>query len=154
MTEEKIIRARDLMTRDLITVGPKATIQEVAKLLVEHNISGLPVVDAQQKLLGIISEGDLLHKEVFPKTPDMLNILGAIIYYNGVTEYRKAFRKMLASTAEEIMTSRVISVDETADLSAIGELMLEHHIKRIPVVKDGVLVGIVGRNDMLRLLVE
>ncbi|MGL5270383.1 MAG: CBS domain-containing protein [Selenomonadaceae bacterium] len=154
MAAETVIRAKDIMAKKLITVGPKETVQEVARLLVEHNISGVPVVDETGKLLGIISEGDLLHKEVAPKLPNMLNILGAIIFYNGVKEYKTAFQKMLASTAEEIMTKRVVSVAEDADISEIGELMLEHHIKRVPVVREGILVGIIGRNDMMRLLLE
>lgn len=149
-----VIRAGDIMTTDLIVVGPDATIGEIAKLLVENHISGLPVVDENKKVLGIISEGDLLHKEVFPKTPDVLNILGALIYYNGVKAYRQAFRKMMASTAAELMTEKVVTVQESADLSEIGELMLEHHIKRVPVIKDGRLVGMIGRSDIVRLLVE
>ena len=100
--------AKDIMTRDVITVGPKATVREIAEILVEHKISGLPVVDGEGRVLGMVSEGDLMHKEIAPKLPDALSILGAIIYYSGLKEYQEAFRKMAASTAEEIMTAKVI----------------------------------------------
>lgn len=154
MSEEKTIRAQDIMSRQPVTVGPKASIQDIVKLLIENDISGIPVVDDEDRLLGIISESDLLHKEVVPTIPDAINILGAIIYYNGVKEYRESFRKMMASTAEEIMTKKVISVNEEADLSEIGQRMIEHHIKRLPVLREGVLVGIISRTDMIRLLLE
>ena len=101
--------AKDIMTRDVITVGPKATVREIAEILVEHKISGLPVVDGEGRVLGLVSEGDLMHKEIAPKLPDALSILGAIIYYSGLKEYQEAFRKMAASTAEEIMTAKVIA---------------------------------------------
>jgi CBS domain-containing protein len=148
------MKARDIMADNLITVGPKTTIQEIAKILVENRISGVPVVGTDGKLLGIVSEGDLLHKEVVPRIPDALNILGAIVYYHGLKQYNEDFRKMIAFSAEEIMTKKVIVVDEDVDISEVGKLMIEHHIKRIPVVKAGNLVGMISRTDMIRTLIE
>jgi CBS domain-containing protein len=148
------MQAKDIMARDLVTIGPKTTIREIARILLKHKISGLPVVDEDGRVLGMVSEGDLLHKEVMPKMPDALNILGAIIYYNGLSEYKAAFKKMSAFTAEEIMTEKVISVQEDTDVSKVGEIMLEYHIKRVPVLSGTRLMGIISRSDIVRMLLE
>jgi len=146
------MQARDIMTQALITVGANTTIREMAEILVEHKISGLPVVDGQGKVIGMVSEGDLMQTKLAPKIPDALSILGAIIYYNGLKEYKEAFRKIAAATAEEIMTKKIIAVQAEEDISRVGQLMLEHHIKRVPVLEDTKLVGIISRSDMVKML--
>ena len=147
-----IMQAKDIMTHDPITVGPKTTVREIAELLINHKISGLPVVDDEGEVLGMVSEGDLMRKEIAPKAPEMLSILGAIIYYDGLKEYREAFRKMSATTTEEIMTSKVIAVQPDEDISQVGQLMLDHQIKRVPVLLDNRLVGIISRSDMVKMM--
>ena len=144
--------AKELMTKDVITVAPKTTIKELAEIIVNKNISGVPVVDADGMVIGLVSEGDLVRKEVAPKAPDILSILGAIVYYDGVQEYREAFRKVAATTAEEIMTEKVIAVQADDDVSKVGQLMMDHHIKRVPVLKGTKLVGIISRRDMVKML--
>lgn len=146
------MQAKDIMTAVPLTVGPKTTIEEIAKLLVANKISGLPVVAEDGTVLGIVSEGDLMQKEIAPKTPEVLSILGAIIYYNGLKEYQKAFRKMSATTAEEIMTDQVITVQSDEDVSQVGQLMLDHKIKRVPVLEGKKLVGIISRSDMVKMM--
>ena len=148
------MKAKDIMTHDPITIGPKTSIREIAEILTEHNISGLPVVGEDGSLLGIVSEGDLMRKEIAPKTPDVLSILGAIIYYNGLKEYQQAFRKMSATTAEEIMTARVVTVQQHEDVSQVGQIMLDHAIKRVPVLAGNQLVGIISRSDIVKMLLQ
>ncbi|MEX5284514.1 CBS domain-containing protein [Selenomonas sputigena] len=146
------MQARDIMTKDPITAKPGATIREVAEILVENKISGLPVVDENGVMLGIVSEGDLMRKKIAPKAPEILSVLGAIIYYDGLKEYREAFRKLSAVTAQEIMTKDVISVQPEEDVSKVGQLMLDHHVKRVPVLNGRRLVGIISRSDMVKML--
>ena len=146
------MKAKDIMTHDPITIGPKTNIREIAEILTTHNISGLPVVGEDGAVLGIVSEGDLMRKEIAPKTPDVLSILGAIIYYNGLKEYQQAFRKMSATTAEEIMTARVVTVQQHEDVSQVGQIMLDHAIKRVPVLAGNQLVGIISRSDIVKML--
>lgn len=93
-----------------------------------------------------------MHKEIAPKLPDALSILGAIIYYSGLKEYQEAFRKMAASTAEEIMTAKVIAVQLEDDVSQVGQIMLDKHIKRVPVLMGDKLAGIISRSDMVKML--
>ena len=148
------MKAKDIMTHDPITIGPKTNIREIAEILTTHNISGLPVVGEDGAVLGIVSEGDLMRKEIAPKTPDVLSILGAIIYYNGLKEYQQAFRKMSATTAEEIMTARVVTVQQHEDVSQVGQIMLDHAIKRVPVLAGNQLVGIISRSDIVKMLLQ
>lgn len=146
------MKAKDIMVQDVVTVKPGASIKEIAQVLISHRVSGVPVVDRLGKLVGIVSEGDLLHKEVVPRTPDAINILGAIIYYNGVERYNEDFKKMMARTAREIMSSHLITVTEDVEVNEIGKLMLEHNIKRVPVLRGSQMVGIISRADIIKTL--
>ena len=140
------------MTKDVISVKPDASIRELAELLLAKRISGVPVVDDSGALRGIVSEGDLMRKEIAPEVPDELCILGAVIYYNGLQEYKDAFRKFSAMTAKEIMTEKVLTVKENDDVSKVAKIMLDKHIKRLPVMDGVKLAGIVSRSDIVKML--
>lgn len=148
------MKAKDIMVRDVVTVKPGTPVREIAKVLVTHKVSGVPVVDRTGKIVGIVSEGDLLHKEVVPRIPDAINILGAIIYYNGVDRFNEDFKKMLARTAREIMSASLITVTEEAEINEIGKLMIDRNIKRVPVLRGEEMVGIISRSDIIKTLIE
>lgn len=148
------MQAKDIMNKNVITVHQTATIAEIAKVLVDNDISGVPVVDDNGSLVGIVSEGDLLHKETSPRLPDFINILGAVIYFNGIERFNEDFKKLMAGQASSIMTDKVISVSEKTEVDQIAKLMLKHGIKRIPVVQNDKIVGIISRKDLVRLLVH
>lgn len=143
------MRARDVMTAQAITVRPDASVAEVARLLVEYRISAVPVVDAANHVLGIVSEGDLLHRAETGTERTRSWWLRLITSAEQLaTEYVKAH----ARTAAEVMTRKVIAVHEDMELGAIAELLERNGIKRVPVVRAGVLVGIVSRADLIRAL--
>ena len=147
------MQVQDIMTQQVLTVRPETTVREVAEILVSHKISGVPVVDADNKLVGIVSEGDLMSKEILPEPPDALCILGAVIYYNGLREFRDAFQHMAANTADALMTKKVVTVKADADVSDVARIMRDKHIKRVPVLgDDGHLIGIVSRQDIVKML--
>ncbi len=149
------MKVRDIMTQDVVTVRSSTTIAELAKLLVEKDISGVPVVDAAGQIRGIVSEGDLMRKEIAPLPPDYFCLLGAIIYFHGMQEYQESFRKFSAVTAGEIMTEQVVSIKEDEDVSQVAKIMLARQIKRLPVVDENdVLVGIVSRRDIVKMMIE
>ena len=89
---------------------------------------------------------------IAPEVPDELCILGAVIYYNGLQEYKDAFRKFSAMTAKEIMTEKVLTVKENDDVSKVAKIMLDKHIKRLPVMDGDKLAGIVSRSDIVKML--
>ena len=143
---------KDIMTKNVLTVRTTASIREVAHMLLDHHIAGVPVVNRKGGLAGIVSEGDLLRKEVGPEQPDALCILGDVIYYSGLEEYHESFRKFAARTAEDIMTDKVITVGPDDDVADVARIMLEKKIKRVPVLDHGNLVGIVARADIVRMM--
>jgi len=146
------MKAKDIMVTEVITVKQQATIEEIARVLVDNKISGVPVVDEADRLMGIVTEGDLLHKETNPRLPNAVNILGAIIYYNGVERYNEDFKKLMAGQALHIMTDKVITVSGDEEIEEIAKIMLERGIKRLPVVEGDHIIGIISRADIVKCL--
>ena len=144
-----------IMNKYPITVGKEEQLTEVAKLMVKHNLTAISVVDENNKLIGIISEGDLLYKKVRPHAPHYINILGANIYYGGIGEYDAQFKKLVATKVEEIMTTEVITAYADAEVEVTVGAMVEKHLKNLPVVDDAYhLVGMVSRHDIMKLIAE
>src|SRR5437588_1221443 len=151
------MRAMDVMTTNVIIVSPDTPVQEIAKILSERSISGLPVVDAQNRLVGIVSEGDLLHRVEMgtDRRPDRRTGRRRSWWLDTVgsdEELARAYVKSHGRTAKDVMTSEVTSVSETTELADIANLLETRRIKRVPVVKDGTLVGIVSRANLVRAL--
>jgi CBS domain-containing protein len=132
------LTAVDVMTSPVVAVGPTVGVREVASLMLTRRISGIPVVSEHGQLLGIVTECDLLHREARAAEP----------------EAASAAEKATAVTVREIMTAPVITVADDTPVRDIAELMLRTQINRVPVVRDGRLVGIVSRADVLRGLVR
>lgn len=150
---EKEYRAKDFMTKYVFSVPPNITIHELIRLFVSHNVGTIPVVDTDNTLLGIVSEGDLLYKKVRPYIPQYVDILGGTLYYCGYGRYEKSFRKLLATEASEIMTREVRCVTPETEMSVITTLMVDEHLKSVPVVSESnKLVGIITRHDILTVL--
>lgn len=149
----KEYKAKDFMTKYVLTVPPDITIHELIRLFVSHNVSAIPVVGEDNALLGIVSEGDLLYKKVRPYIPQFIDVLGGTLYYCGYGRYEKSFRKLLATEAAEVMTKNVRCVTPETEMTAITTLMVDEHLKSVPVVDEkNILVGMVTRHDILTVL--
>ena len=148
------MKVLDVMQTKVITIRPDMEIKEIAKTLYDNKISGVPVVDSNSNLVGIVSEGDLLHKEANPQPPSVFGILGALIYYRGVKEYDSDLKKLIATQASEIMTSKVVTINKEASIEEAASLMVNKKIKRLPVLEDGKIIGIVTRMDIIKTLME
>jgi len=129
----------DVMSSPVVTVGPGMPVKEVAALLVRHSISAVPVVDAAGTLLGIVSEADLVPLQAVPESRGRFQRSDELLRY-------------LPRTAADAMTRDVVTLPEDADVAQAALLMLERAVKRIPVVRDGRVTGIVSRRDLLRAL--
>ncbi len=144
------MRARDVMTTSVITTGPDTPVAEVAALLLENRISGVPIVDHTGDMLGIVTEGDLVRR------PDIgtgrqpswwLRIVGDP---NQAQTYVKSHGRF----ARDVMTKNVITVDVETDLGEVAERLEKHRIKRVPVLQDGKLVGLVSRANLIAALMR
>ena len=145
---------KEVMTKAVVSVNRDSTIDEIAQVLIDNKVSGLPILSDGGYLIGIVTEGDLLRREMSPRLPEFINILGAVIYYHGVERYNEDFKKILAQTASDIMTEDLITVKEDTDISEVARLMLNNNIKQIPVVDGSKLIGIVSRADIVKLLLK
>jgi CBS domain-containing protein len=148
------MKAKDIMSTQVITIGKDTTIEEIAHLLADNNISGVPVVEENGKVIGMVTQKDLLYKDVEPRFPAMVEILGGIIFLNGVRHYNEELRKMVATKAEDIMTRHVHMVRPDEKVERIAQLMVEEDINRVPVVEEGKLAGIISRADVIRYIAK
>jgi CBS domain-containing protein len=147
------MRAIDVMTTGVITVNPDMYVQEVASLLSDRGISGVPVVDATGQLVGIVSEGDLLHRvETGTERPTRRRRSWWLDTIATDQDLARDYLKSHGRTAKDVMTREVISVSETTDLADVAMLLETKRIKRVPVLRDGKLVGIVSRANLVRAL--
>ena len=145
------MKARDVMTTGPHTIGPDATITEAARLMLEQRISALPVVGQSGKLIGIVSEGDLIRR-VEIETAHTSSRWRTL--FSSEVALAADYVKSHARRVRDVMTQSVITVTEDTPLVDIADLMEQHRIKRIPIERDDVLVGVVSRADLLKALVE
>lgn len=141
--------AKDIMTRSLITATRETSIEEVARLIIENNISAVPIVEDGNRIVGVVSEADLIYKKMFPTLMTMIYHYGN--YFSAET-YHQEEKKMRARKAEEAMSSEVINVDEATSVEEIIRIMEERKVKRVFVTREGCLVGVVSKLDILRCL--
>jgi len=143
------MKARDVMVSPVISVKPSCTVKEVAKTLLERRISAVPVVDDSGKLAGIVSEGDLMHRAEIGTQRRHSWWLRVLTGDDALAaEYTKAH----ARTVADVMTRDVITASPDTPLHEIAALLERHSIKRVPIVKDSELVGIVSRANLLQAL--
>jgi len=145
-----LLAAKDLMTRDVITVGPDMPVKELANLLVERHISGAPVVDREGALVGIITEKDLIESNKNIHIPTVVTLFDAVIYLESEKHFKQELKKMAASKVEDIMVRKVVTIGEETSIREIAAIMSERGKGLLPVVRDGKLVGIVGKADIVR----
>ena len=140
------MQAREIMTADVISVSPESSVRHIAQIMLRHRISAVPVIDDDQKLVGIVSEGDLITRpEIGAKrTSWWLGLLDCSEV--AALEYVKSHGKQ----AQDVMTTDVITIDEDMPIARIATLIDEGRIKRVPVLKHGRVVGIVSRADLIR----
>jgi len=143
------MQASDIMTTNVVTVGPETTIEQAAQMMLDHHISGMPVVDDANAVVGMISEGDLLHRAEI--NTERKRAWWLRIFANPADDARDFVREH-GRTVKTVMTGNAITVEETAPLADIAEILEEKRIKRVPVVSGGKLVGIVSRANLLRAL--
>ena len=143
----------DIMTREVVFVTPTTPVSQVAKLLVEYGISGVPVLE-NEKLVGIVTEEDLVMRDAIIDMPHFFGVFDSVFYLAGKHEFDEEMQKVLATEARDLMTSNVVSIKEDASVQALAPLMVKKEINPVPVINaQGTLVGIVSRSDLVRLMV-
>ncbi|AHM55699.1 hypothetical protein EAL2_c03960 [Peptoclostridium acidaminophilum DSM 3953] len=145
------MKAKDIMTVNVISVKRDALIKDIAHILVENRIGGVPVVDDGGRVVGIISETDLVRKEKNVHIPSYITVLQGVIYLESFKKFEEDIRKITAYKAEDIMSVDVEKVHEEDDVETVASLMIERGINRVPVVdSEGKLKGIICRYDIIK----
>lgn len=146
-------RAADIMTREVITVQKETTVAELAKLLATNNIGGTPVVDDEGKLLGVVTESDLIDQKKKVHIPTVVTILDSVIYLENPEKMEKEMLKMAGSLVGNIYTENPKTVTEETTLEDIATIMSEENIHTLPVMRGEELVGIIGKQDIIKTLI-
>jgi CBS-domain-containing membrane protein len=141
-----------VMTRDVITVTPETSIRDLAGILTEKHINGVPVVDDEGDVIGVVCESDLVNQNKPLHIPTVFVILDSIIPLENPWRLQKEFKRLTATTVGEIFSKPAVCVAPETDVSEVARLMSERKLYTIPVTDRGKLVGVMGKADVIRSL--
>lgn len=148
-----MIIVRDIMNTDLITVTPDMDISRAAKILFDNRINGAPVVDDSGSLVGILCQSDLITQQKKLPIPTVFTFLDGLIRLTSVKQIEKQVSKIAALTVSEAMTPKPVTVQPDTEIETVAALMVDSKFHTLPVVEDSRLVGIIGKEDVLRTLI-
>jgi CBS domain-containing protein len=146
------VKVSEAMTPDPITIDPGIKVSDIARVMIDNNIGGLPVVK-DDELVGIVTESDLIVQDSEVEFPSFVSFLSGYIFVPGsLHRFDEKFRKAVGATAEQVMTADVVTVDVDDSVEDVATMMSKRKLKRFPVMKDGNLVGIIAMADIVRLI--
>jgi CBS domain-containing protein len=148
-----MLKVKDIMTKELITVSPDTEIVQATKLLLENRINGIPVTDETGKLVGILCQSDLIAQQKKLPIPSFFTFLDGLITLTSMKQIEKQVQKIAAITVGQAMTPNPVTVQTDTDIEKVAALMVDKNFHTIPVVDEGKLVGIVGKEDILKTLI-
>jgi len=147
-----MIKASDIMETSIICVTPDTEIPKAVAILLDNHVNGVPVINDKEELVGILCQSDLIFQQKEMPVPPIFTILDSIFPLSSSKKIDEEFRKIAATTVAQAMVKDVVSVAPDTPVSEIASLMVEKHFHTIPVVKDKKLVGIIGKEDVLKTL--
>ena len=146
------MKTKEIMNRHVIAVRRDTTVQDIAKLLLEHGIRAVPVVDENRHVIGIVAEGDLVGRLRRVRAAGPLDLLSGAFGFQPGRDIEDQIKKIVAASAGDMMTTPVITVGPETDVSEVAAILIDRHINQVPVVDENMrLVGIVSRADIVRL---
>ena len=148
-----MLNASDIMSTDVITVKKDTSLKDLAAILYKNHINGVPVVDDDGLLLGIICESDLIRKDKKLHIPTVVAIFDAVVYLESPKSIEKEFKRISATTVEDLYSKKTFTVDEKTPIDEIATIMTQKKIYTIPVMDGDLLVGVIGKADLLRTIV-
>jgi len=148
-----MLTVKDIMKTDVISVSPETEITNATKLLLENHINGVPVIDKNEILVGIICQSDVIAQQKKLPIPSFFSFLDGFISLSSMKNLEKEVEKISAVTVSQAMTPNPVTVRPDTVIEVVAALMVDSNYHTIPVVEGGKLVGIVGKEDVLRTLV-
>ncbi len=149
-----MLTASQIMIKQFLTILPEMSVEELARLLLRKDVTGAVVIDKKGKLLGVVTEGDLIAKEKNLHLPTVVSLFDSAIYLGTSEHFKGELHKMVATKVNDIFTKTPVTIDLTTSLADIATIMSEKRIHFLPVMHEGRVEGIVGRREILRALAE
>jgi CBS-domain-containing membrane protein len=149
-----MLKVKDIMTKEVISVSPDTEIVHAAKILLEKRINGMPVIDAFGRLVGIICQSDLVAQQKGIPIPSVFTLLESFIPLTSMKRIDKEMEKIAALTVKEAMTLEPVTVSPETEIEEVAKLMVDKKFHTLPVVDGGKVVGIVGKEDVLKTLLS
>jgi len=146
------LRVSGIMTRDVLTASADTSVSDIAALMSAYDVSGIPVVDERHRVIGMVTELDLVRRNTRFKLPAFFTLLNATIYLETPGHIRERLQHILGTTAREIMSAPPVTIKAEASIEELAEIMVDRRINPIPVVEGDRLVGIVSRSDVVRMM--
>ncbi len=145
--------ASDIMTTQVVTVKKETSLKALAKILYDYHINGVPVVDDENKLLGIICESDLIRKNKKLHIPTVVALFDWVFYLESPKKFEKEIERINATTVGDLYTKEVVTIDKHTPVEEIASIMTEKNIYSLPVVEGDHLMGIIGKADLVKALI-
>ena len=149
-----MLTAQDIMTRSVITVREDATVRELATLFLAQNISGAPVVDANGRVIGVVTESDLIFQNKKVHLPTAVAILDAFMLRESAGTTEKELKKIAGARVGDICSHDLVSVTPETGLEELATLMAEKKVHTLPVLRGDELVGVIGKSDIIRTIAQ
>ena len=149
-----MLTAKDVMSTEVITTSPDTDISQAARLLLERHINGIPVVDSEMRVVGILCQSDLIAQQKKVSLPSLFTLLDGFISFSSTKNLDKEFQKIAALKVSEAMTSDPVLVSPDTSIEDVATLMVNRGFHTIPVVQDGRLVGVIGKEDVLKTIIS
>jgi CBS domain-containing protein len=149
-----MLKAAQFMAKQFLAISPEMSVEELARLLLRKDVTGAVIVDKKGKLLGVVTEGDLIAKEKNLHLPTVVSIFDSVIYLETSEHFKGELHRMVATRVEDIYTRNPVTVEMDSSLSDIATVMSEKKIHFLPVMKEERVEGVVGRREILQALSE
>ncbi len=147
-----MLAAKDIMTREVVTVTAETPVRELAQILWEKRISGVPVVDDEGRVTSVVTENDLIDQNKKVHIPTVMTLLDSFIYLESPEKAEKELRKMAGKTVKDICSEKLVTIDEDTPLEDIASIMADKRVHTLPVLAGTELVGVVGKSDIIKTL--
>jgi CBS-domain-containing membrane protein len=148
-----MLTAADIMTKDVITVTRETTVRELAELFLTHRVSSIPVVEGANRLVGMVTESDLIEKDRNLHIPTVFTLFDGVFYLESERVLQEQLKKITGQKVADIFTAKVRDVSPGTPLSSVADIMASERINALPVTDNGCLVGIVARIDLIRTMI-
>jgi len=147
-----MLTAKDIMTTEVITVRMDTTVNELAEILWKNRISGAPVLDDERNVVAVVTENDLIDQSKKFHIPTMVSLLDSVIFLESSKKTEEEIKKMAGNAVRDICAKKFVSVSKDAGMDEIATIMAEKKVHTLPVMKDGRLIGVIGKTDIIRTI--